>query len=483
MKIGSLTHESTPSRTKWLKTQLGTTSRQNETQTHDIFKQDKQTTKSKSLSGKHIQSDNNGNKNNDNKSTSISRNIKQIGTNDDIVHKIKKKSTQQTISKKFVAKSTKIIKNDHRVQKQELHNWITSRLGRATYKKHQIGLNKQAKDLIDKHKVAEKEQSKIEATERKDKFQLFYKTNIYNHHEFKAFVKETIANKRYAHLYQHSQRIQESSNYYDPLFQNTNSNNNDQELDSKTTICFNKTMTKPIQNNKTSSTTMTDDMDDIEYLNQCIAEVEAEKAQNKFQSKTEIMNKFRNKDNITDTNDSQGNQESWTVITNKATAREHRNTFEEVSNKFLPINLPLFESEVYDKSDTKYIIPITVNIRTKRGNPQSIKNSRLLVAILTALQMAFQDTYIGELSGNISAPTIAHHLNVPLDDKSVKKYMMEPESGMNNTISTKIVIHTNNDIKSYLANPKLRKYLSNENISIEVNTLSAIAPHNVGIIE
>jgi hypothetical protein len=69
----------------------------------------------------------------------------------------------------------------------------------------------------------------------------------------------------------------------------------------------------------------------------------------------------------------------------KTTAREHRNTFEEVNNKFLPINLPLFELEVYDKSDTKYIITIPVDIRTKRGNPQSIKYSRLLVAILAAL--------------------------------------------------------------------------------------------------
>jgi hypothetical protein len=97
--------------------------------------------------------------------------------------------------------------------------------------------------------------------------------------------------------------------------------------------------------------------------------------------------------------------------------------------------------------------------------------------------MAFQDTYIGELSGSASAPTIAHHLKVPLDDKSVKEYMLEPESGMNNTISTKIKIHTNNKIKRYLANPKLQKYLCNKNISIEVNTLSAIAPQNVGIFE
>jgi hypothetical protein len=149
----------------------------------------------------------NGNKNNDNKSTLIARNIKQIGINNNIVYKIKKKSSQRTTCKNFVVKSTKPIKNDHRVQQLELHNWITRRLGRATYKKHQIELNKQAQDLIVKDMEAEKEQIKIEAKERMDKFQLFYQNNICKHFKFRKFVNNTIANKKYAHLYQHSQRI------------------------------------------------------------------------------------------------------------------------------------------------------------------------------------------------------------------------------------------------------------------------------------
>jgi uncharacterized protein VirK/YbjX len=53
----------------------------------------------------------------------------------------------------------------------------------------------------------------------------------------------------------------------------------------------------------------------------------------------------------------------------------------------------------------------------------------------------------------------------------------------NKTYSTKILLHTNNKLKNYINNQKIRKYISSELISIEYNQLKTVLPYNVGFVE
>jgi hypothetical protein len=70
------------------------------------------------------------------------------------------------------------------------------------------------------------------------------------------------------------------------------------------------------------------------------------------------------------------------------------NIFEDHSQKLLPINLPLFESEIHTTLKTQFII-------------HGLKMARLMVAMLKAVQMAFQDSYIGPINSDSSLPNLS----------------------------------------------------------------------------
>jgi hypothetical protein len=59
--------------------------------------------------------------------------------------------------------------------------------------------------------------------------------------------------------------------------------------------------------------------------------------------------------------------------------------------------------------------------------------------------------------------------------------MVEPVMGNTNN-TTKIIIHSNHDLNSYLTNPTLLTYLKEELMSFEHKNLTTI-PQNVGFIE
>lgn len=186
-----------------------------------------------------------------------------------------------------------------------------------------------------------------------------------------------------------------------------------------------------------------------------------------------------NKDKTNNTNDSN----NWELMVAKQQQKEMRATYDKVSYKYLPLNLPPFESEVYEESKTSMSIPITINIKSKKGSNHPMKNTRLLVALIKAFQMAYQDTYIGSINDDNKIPKINHHNQVPVKDIDLMKYMMEPIIGPNKSYYTKIIIHTNHELKDYINNTRFRSYISNELISIEYNTLNVVIPQNVGFFE
>jgi hypothetical protein len=99
------------------------------------------------------------------------------------------------------------------------------------------------------------------------------------------------------------------------------------------------------------------------------------------------------------------------------------------------------------------------------------------------LQTAYQDTYIGPIDRNSKLGMIAHHQQVPLENKNLMKYMMEPVQGSNNNFSTKIIIHANHELKDYLVTPQFRSYLRDEQITISHNELDTVVPMNVGFLK
>jgi hypothetical protein len=182
-------------------------------------------------------------------------------------------------------------------------------------------------------------------------------------------------------------------------------------------------------------------------------------------------------------NQNNNNKSEWINPALREIERERTFTFEEKSRSYLPLNLPLFESVVYTDSKTTIIIPVTITIEKPKEGKQNLKQSRLVVAMMKLLQSTFQDTYIGTVTNNSKYSKIAHHRQVPLDNKTLQHYMSDLVMGLNNTWSTKILIHENHDLKEFLMSSKVRNYLANKQISIAKNHLSTAMPYNVGFLE
>lgn len=220
-----------------------------------------------------------------------------------------------------------------------------------------------------------------------------------------------------------------------------------------------------------------------DYFANKLTEVQEERNQTnsgkkKFYTKQIMLEKIQNNKNP-DSNV----VASWETVGARNLLNEKRATFADVSHKYLPINLPPFLSEVFEDSDTKYIIPLTINIKPLRGSNNSFKGPRLLCAMMKAFQMAFQDTYIGSINKDDEIDKLTNYQQVPLEQAKVEQYMMEPIIGMNKSYSTKIIIHSNHELKDFINNQKFQTYITTEMISIEYNNLNSVIPYNIGFLE
>jgi hypothetical protein len=226
-------------------------------------------------------------------------------------------------------------------------------------------------------------------------------------------------------------------------------------------------------------------LDEMEYMDNVMEEVQFEDQdevtddEEDFESRQKMMEKMKSAKTFGNNADEEGFQ----IIGMKNHVQNQKQTMQNTSSKFLPINLPLFESVVEEESKTKYTIPITVTIKTPQNMKLAFKSPRMLVAMLKAFQMAAQDTYIGPIQQDSNEKKITHHTQVPLDDKNLKKYMLHPVSGVNSSYSIKIVVHANQELKMFLADPSFKNYVNLELISIEQNSLKTAVPYNIGFLE
>jgi hypothetical protein len=226
-------------------------------------------------------------------------------------------------------------------------------------------------------------------------------------------------------------------------------------------------------------------LDKMEYMDNVMDKIEFEEQQEEtddeedFESRQKMMEKMKS----TKSTGNEVDDDGFKIIGMKHHLQDQKQTMQNTSTKFLPVNLPPFESVVEEESKTKYIIPITVTIKTPRNMKLAFKSSRMVVAMLKALQMTYQDTYIGSIHGDNNEKKLTHHSQVPLDDKILKKYMLHPVSGLKSSYSIKIIVHANKELKNYLADPTFKNYINEELISIEQNLLKTAVPFNIGFLE
>jgi hypothetical protein len=97
--------------------------------------------------------------------------------------------------------------------------------------------------------------------------------------------------------------------------------------------------------------------------------------------------------------------------------------------------------------------------------------------------MSSQDTHIAKLNYKNDPRQIVHHNQVPLQYKELLKFMEEPTLISNHFYSTKIMVHSNKELKDFITDTVFCNYLTSESIHIEYNNLDCIVPQNVGFLE
>jgi hypothetical protein len=147
--------------------------------------------------------------------------------------------------------------------------------------------------------------------------------------------------------------------------------------------------------------------------------VEQQKANLEVNTKTIINTKNGMLGKMQQNVQNSNQQKEWTTVEKKSTTKANNGEFAEASEKYLPLNLPKFVLTVYNKSPTILKIPITVTVRAKRTGSYSYNSTRILVAMLKALQMVHHDTYIGPINNDdTTSKKLTHHGQVSLDPVS-----------------------------------------------------------------
>jgi hypothetical protein len=175
----------------------------------------------------------------------------------------------------------------------------------------------------------------------------------------------------------------------------------------------------------------------------------------------------------------------WNEVGSRETIRERKYIQEEYSNRFAPMYLP--EEPFFDdeseliQAPTSKVLPIT--IRVTAPVKYKVKNGRVLVAVLRALQKVDPTTYISPISDTFDMENILHPRNVPPDEDSLSYYMEDPNFNRYKNYSSRIYICSNIDLDQYKKNQELIDYFNGASINLEYNDLDSVLPTNIGFLE
>jgi hypothetical protein len=417
------------------------------------------------------------------------QNKKQNKDSSDTINNHNLKQSEDYSNKKFNKKEKICHEVQNKTQQSELRSWLKSKIGNKTYNKHRLRLQKLQNELVRDDKIRRTTLIKENKEIQQEITNTFFR-NIYCWESFTNWVKFVLSNpSSYSSKRLTQQQVKFiNRNYFEDLFDPSDNNNDIEVIDDTTDTKLiqlpplnknkRKKMSKP-NNNQANDDHLWDNntnYDQIEFLQKMAEEVRLEKQQLLIKSKHAIMERLRIEQLDHD------NSEPWTVEGMKGHETERKAAFEDYSINYLPTRMPLFESVVETGSNTKFIIPMTVSIKLKK-NGSGFKATRLLVAMVKLLQMSHPESYIATLNYKDDPRRIVHHNQVPLDYKELLHFMVEPSLSNNNIYSTKIIIHTNCELKDYLEDNKFRKYLTSSSIHVEYNTLDCLNPQNVGYLE
>jgi hypothetical protein len=174
----------------------------------------------------------------------------------------------------------------------------------------------------------------------------------------------------------------------------------------------------------------------------------------------------------------------WNQVGDKKTEKQLLEIYQEHSNCWLPKNLPR-TTKVNDKqtmSKTNYIMPLTIKVSRPKFIEQQVQPTRILIAVLGAMQQQFSDSYIGPIIPG-SAEIITSLIDIPTDDTLLSNYIEKPLVDKDRTFLIRIIIHSNKRLGQYKEIPQFRQYLAREHIVLDYNELESIDPFHVGFIE
>jgi hypothetical protein len=233
------------------------------------------------------------------------------------------------------------------------------------------------------------------------------------------------------------------SNYYDcidPTYSTTNiSNKHNQKEKSTMPLLTNKTFSTPVFE--------TTDTDETNYIN------------------------VDNKD------------QDWTLTNQKEIDKEHRATTEYFSHVYLPRYVPNIAPTKDAIRHTSVVLPLSIKILPSKERRAKFRQSRILYAVLGAMQKVYKETYLGPIDDDPTLELINNVDNIPLEVTNIKDYLALPVQPKQNLFLGKIFIHTNHYLQDYQANELFTDYLRKENIIIEINDLDDVNPVQLGFIE
>jgi hypothetical protein len=172
----------------------------------------------------------------------------------------------------------------------------------------------------------------------------------------------------------------------------------------------------------------------------------------------------------------------WETVGEKQKEKQKNAVHEETSLRYLPrYLLPGCRSDKPVVKTTK-IIPLIIKLRPPEDNKQHPHKTRIVAAVLRALQTIYSDTYLATVHEDHNIKDlISNPDSIPIEEHKLENYLIMGGDGRQ--FVGKIYIHTNAELIKYKQSPHIRLYLAKENLMIDENALMSIRPPNVGFLE
>jgi hypothetical protein len=231
---------------------------------------------------------------------------------------------------------------------------------------------------------------------------------------------------------------------------------NGSDLENSKTDMSDEAESSDEESDEESDATDTDREDDTDSENEDVSLFTKEYAKRSMQT---LVNLVQN------SNDNDG----WTEVQDVKHNKYKQAVREVYSRQFAPRNLPEHDGSKKEIRPTKLVLPVTFQIKPPKKGKFRYKNSRALLAILQALQLVSHDIYLGPLKADTDTKLLVNPDDVPDNESELKHYTMTPFISQTRVFSTKLMIHSNVDLKTIKTNPDFLQYIGEEGIKIDYN--------------